>query len=508
MRTYRSCFVFDRKSVWSPDLEKMMNNYIADIVGSVKMDGPLNDGPKARWQKSSKENSQCNTSSSLLGLSLNASQMGSPKRSMSFSKSPSRNGSKTPKCHTPGKQENNDLTGALSSNSVHSRKTPGKTPGKTPKSSPSDQQVQQDKQRIMSENLHGGDVQNFKVLEYKKKAPAAPEGHVNSMRMVYTSSRTPRSAKVSTRVIPSCPEKILDAPDIMDDYYLNLLDWGKNNILGVALRNAVYLWNESTGNIQQLMEIQDSENYVSSVAWIQEGNILAIGDTTGTVQLWDCNELKQVRTMRSHSGRVGAISWNSYICSSGSRSGAIHHADVRAANFLVAEANAHTQEVCGLKWCPNGMYLASGSNDNLLNIWAKAPSDMHSQSTPLHTFSDHQAAVKALAWCPWQHGVLASGGGTADRHIRFWNVRLGTSMHSVDTKSQASLFHCLVTELVGHTQRVLNLCLSPDGTTVMSAGADETIRLWKVFPMDGAAKRKTAAATSKTSYTSLHSGIR
>lgn len=48
----------------------------------------------------------------------------------------------------------------------------------------------------------------------------------------------------------------------------------------------------------------------------------------------------------------------------------------------------------------------------------------------------HQAAVKALAWCPWQSGVLASGGGTADRHIRFWNTRTGTSITSVDTKSQ------------------------------------------------------------------------
>ena len=26
-----------------------------------------------------------------------------------------------------------------------------------------------------------------------------------------------------------------------------------------------------------------------------------------------------------------------------------------------------------------------------------------------------QAAVKAIAWCPWQRNLLASGGGTADR---------------------------------------------------------------------------------------------
>ena len=30
---------------------------------------------------------------------------------------------------------------------------------------------------------------------------------------------------------------------------------------------------------------------------------------------------------------------------------------------------------------------------------------------PRFRSSAHQAAVKALAWCPWQRNVLASGGG-------------------------------------------------------------------------------------------------
>ena len=50
----------------------------------------------------------------------------------------------------------------------------------------------------------------------------------------------------------------------------------------------------------------------------------------------------------------------------------------------------------------------------------------------------HQAAVKAVAWCPWQSGVLASGGGTADRCIRTWNCNTGNLLNTVDTKSQVS----------------------------------------------------------------------
>lgn len=44
--------------------------------------------------------------------------------------------------------------------------------------------------------------------------------------------------------------------------------------------------------------------------------------------------------------------------------------------------------------------------------------------------------MKAVSWCPWQPHVLASGGGTADRCIRFWNCNTGVLLNTVDTKSQ------------------------------------------------------------------------
>jgi len=45
---------------------------------------------------------------------------------------------------------------------------------------------------------------------------------------------------------------------------------------------------------------------------------------------------------------------------------------------------------------------------------------------PQLKLNKHIAAVKAIAWSPHQHGLLASGGGTADRTIRFWNTLAGT----------------------------------------------------------------------------------
>ena len=46
----------------------------------------------------------------------------------------------------------------------------------------------------------------------------------------------------------------------------------------------------------------------------------------------------------------------------------------------------------------------------------------------------------------------------------------------------------------GHTGRVLELCLSPDGQVVASAAADETIRMWKCWAIDKKDKKQADAS--------------
>ena len=86
--------------------------------------------------------------------------------------------------------------------------------------------------------------------------------------------------------------------------------------------------------------------------------------------------------------------------------------------------------MCGLKWSPDHQHLASGGNDNKLFVWNMT------NLSPVQTYTEHLAAVKAIAWSPHQHGLLASGGGTADRCIRFWNTLTGQPLQCVDTGSQ------------------------------------------------------------------------
>ncbi|KAG6550819.1 hypothetical protein Mapa_007615 [Marchantia paleacea] len=310
------------------------------------------------------------------------------------------------------------------------------------------------------------------------------------------------SPRKAPRKIARSPYKVLDAPALQDDFYLNLVDWSSHNVLAVGLGTCVYLWSACTSKVTKLCDFTPTD-IVCSVGWTQRGTYLAVGTNLGEVQIWDAQRCRKVRTMGGHRTRVGTLAWSSHILSSGSRDRNILQRDVRVQEDFVSKLVGHKSEVCGLKWSYDDRELASGGNDNQLFVWNQQ------SSQPFLKFSEHTAAVKAIAWSPHQHGLLASGGGTADRCIRFWNTATSTALNCYDTGSQVCnlVWSKNVNELVsthgysqnqiivwrypamsklatltGHTMRVLYLAISPDGQTIVTGAGDETLRFWNVFP--------------------------
>jgi cell division cycle 20-like protein 1 (cofactor of APC complex) len=121
------------------------------------------------------------------------------------------------------------------------------------------------------------------------------------------------------------------------------------------------------------------------------------------LQLWDVAKCRLVRTMTGHGSRVGTLAWNSQLLASGSRDRLVFQRDVRVPEQFIRKLVGHKQEVCGLKWSFDDQQLASGGNDNKLLLWNVT------SSAPMLRFTDHTAAVKAIAWSPHQNGLLASG---------------------------------------------------------------------------------------------------
>jgi len=410
----------------------------------------------------------------------------------------------------------------------------------------------------------------------------------------------PLSPKKPSRKISKTPFKVLDAPALQDDYYLNLVDWSHSNVISVALGSSVYLWSACTSKVTRLCDLGPDDS-VTSIAWATSGNHISVGSNSGRISIWDSTTCRVVRELQGHESRVGTMAWSSSLLASGSRDRNIYMQDIRirgggnsssasaynlamsrsgdgyavddytqslvseiglsrtqpysadhappspppsttrlhrAASSPTAAASTintplaspvlsptsapaaallnmsvvrllsgHKQEVCGLKWSFDDKLLASGGNDNKLFVWEAGQS--RGNNDPVCRFEDHSAAVKAVAWSPHQNGLLASGGGTADRHIRFWNALTNVSLHKIDTGSQVcnlmwsknvneivsthgySLNQVIVWKypsmqkiatLTGHSLRVLYLAMSPDGQSVVTGAGDETLRFWNIFP--------------------------
>ncbi|KAL0005343.1 hypothetical protein SO802_012904 [Lithocarpus litseifolius] len=228
----------------------------------------------------------------------------------------------------------------------------------------------------------------------------------------------------------------------------------------MGIQGAIFML-PSHGSVTKLCDLGPNDG-VCSVQWTREGSYISIGTNLGQVQ----------RSYRENGSNL---------------------------NLSLTSM----QQVCGPKWSHDDRELASSGNDNQRLVW-----NQHSQQLALR-LTEHTAAVKAIAWSPHQSGLLASGGGTANRFICFWNTTNGHQLNNVDTGSQVCniAWSKNVNEIVsthgysqnqimvwkyssmtkvatlsGHSMRVLYLAMSPDGQTIVTGAGDETLRFWNVFP--------------------------
>ena len=56
-------------------------------------------------------------------------------------------------------------------------------------------------------------------------------------------------------------------------------------------------------------------------------------------------------------------------------------------------------KVCGMSWSPDGRMLASGGNDNVLNVWEAAGGQcFFPAGTPKFAFTEHQVGLIPVSW--------------------------------------------------------------------------------------------------------------
>jgi WD40 repeat protein len=166
---------------------------------------------------------------------------------------------------------------------------------------------------------------------------------------------------------------------------------------------------------QPRLSLVEGSGPVMAVALSPDGKRLASGGWDGTVRLWD-----------PASGNQQAV------------------------------LGKHPKKVVALAFAPDGQALASGSEDRSVRVWNLAREGDYVQLTGLRD-------VRSLAFSP-DGSALAVGGSTKrGGEIKLYDLPSGKEIGS----------------LLGHTQAVTSLAISPDGQTLGTASRDGTVKLWE-----------------------------
>ena len=234
-------------------------------------------------------------------------------------------------------------------------------------------------------------------------------------------SKTTKKAKTHITI-----QRILDSEEYTKDFYTQNLAWSESGILAIALNNKVYFTN-STGKVLEQTEFSVNSN-CTSLTWINN-NTLAIGTVIGQTFIYNTDSEEFITMFENGDSSIGCLSQrNEHIFTTGSYSGDIVSYDMRCEK-RISKMFVAADKITGLAW--KDRKLASGSNNNEVQVW-----DARKYESPSINLTDSKAAVKGLAWSPWQDNVLATGGGHDDRCLRLYNVNTGAVMRSLACKMQ------------------------------------------------------------------------
>ncbi|PTB70105.1 WD40 repeat-like protein [Trichoderma citrinoviride] len=315
------------------------------------------------------------------------------------------------------------------------------------------------------------------------------------------------------RSLPTAPFRVLDAPDLRDDFYCSVLAYSPScQKLAVGLGNVLYIWSKGSGP-RAMHGSAASHVWLTSVAFssVQGGKcILAIGRSDGTLVLkstYDglprfqvqqpfpvsCVSWRPITTLRpSRNPFNPGITVQTEDLIIGDDTGVVYYYAVEwpmgwevtrdtwpGSIYLIAKVSLHTQQICGLSWSPNGKLFATGGNDNLCCLfdadsvlaekqesvqlkphwpgWHLATASTQEEdatdarparpsSTAIRRLGPgaekhrwiHKAAVKAIAFCPWREGLVATGGRSNDKCIHFYHTSSGAALATIAVSAQVT----------------------------------------------------------------------
>jgi hypothetical protein len=132
----------------------------------------------------------------------------------------------------------------------------------------------------------------------------------------------------------------------------------------------VRLWQVADG--QAFLLLQGHTNLVSSVAWSPDGQTLATSSHDQTVKLWDTHTGQCLKTLHGHSSWVSSVAWSpdGQTLATSSHDQTAKLWDTHTGQCLKT-LHGHTSSVMSVAWSPDGQTLATSSHDQTVKLWVR-----------------------------------------------------------------------------------------------------------------------------------------
>ena len=181
-------------------------------------------------------------------------------------------------------------------------------------------------------------------------------------------------------------------------------------------------------------------------------------DSTSTIRLWDVATGVQVRLIDENTDMVLSVTYSpdGVTLASGSQDGAIRLWDATT-GARRRTLQGHSSNITSLAFSPDGLKLASGSRDRTVRLWDA------NRDVLVRTLKGHTHWIESVSFSP-DGATLASG--SSDDTVRLWDSATGD----------------LLGTFKGHTSEVTGVAFHPDGIGLASGSLDGTILLWDMTP--------------------------
>jgi hypothetical protein len=226
--------------------------------------------------------------------------------------------------------------------------------------------------------------------------------------------------------------------------------------LAVGTPFGIDLFSVSVPNGVQYVDYIRTGAALTALAYSPDGNLVASGTFTGTVQLWDLGTGVQRASLEAAQGAVNELAFSpdgGSVVAAGS-DGAVRVWRTSDGQLLQV-LKGHSGAVLSLSFSPDGRSVVSGGADGKVLVWQL------SSGLSMSSLVGNVGGVPAVTFDPTGNLV---GLGSGDGVVRIWDLKAGK----------------LAFTLAGHRGEVTAVDFSPDGTTLASASYDGNTILWGV----------------------------